>query len=87
MDPFTAEEIPLLLDRTHTHYGYENYVLTLLLFHTGLRASEAAGLQWPDVDFRGRFITVRRQYKDGKVIRTKTKKIRKVDISAFYFTN
>jgi integrase len=81
VDPFTAEEIPTLLDATRTHFRYENYVVTLTLFHTGLRASELAGLQWPDLDFRGRFITVRRQYKDGKTTRTKTKKIRKVDIS------
>jgi integrase len=57
------------------------YVVALTLFHTGLRAAELAGLQWPDLDFRGRFITVRRQYKKGKVTRTKTKKIRKVDMS------
>jgi integrase len=81
VDPFTAEEIPTLLDATRTHFRYENYVVTLTLFHTGLRASELAGLQWPDLDFRGRFITVRRQYKDGKITRTKTKKIRKIDIS------
>jgi integrase len=82
VDPFTAEEIPLLLNATRTRYGYENYVLTLLLFHTGLRASEAAGLQWSDLDTRERFITVRRQYKAGIIKRTKTKKIRKVDVSS-----
>jgi integrase len=81
IDPFTAEEIPILLDATSTHYGYENYVATLTLFHTGLRASELAGLQWPDLDIRGRLLHVRRQYKDGKIKRTKTKSIRKVDIS------
>lgn len=80
-DAFMGEEIPLLLDATRTHFGYENYVLTLTLFHTGLRASELAGLQWPDLDFRGRLLHVRRQYKNGKTTRTKTKKIRKVDIS------
>ena len=39
------------------------------------------GLQWPDLDLRNRFISVRRQYKDGDHSRTKTKKMRKVDIS------
>jgi integrase len=81
VDPFLAEEIPLLLDAIQKHYGVEPYVATLALFHTGLRASELAGLQWPDVDFRGRFITVRRQFRDGKITRTKTKRIRSVDIS------
>jgi integrase len=81
VDPFTAEEIPVLLEAVRTHFGQDNSVLTLTLFHTGLRASELAGLQWADLDFRSRFITVRRQYKDGKATRTKTKKIRRVDIS------
>jgi integrase len=82
VDPFTAEEIPILLNVTSKHFGYENYVVLLTLFHTGLRSSELAGLQWPDVDFRGKFITVRRQYKKGKVLNyTKTKKRRKVDVS------
>lgn len=85
VDPFTAEEIPLLPDVTRTHYGYENYVVALALFHTGLRVSELAGLQWNDLDFRSRFMTVSRQYKKGKITRTKTKKIRKVDISDVLF--
>jgi integrase len=81
VDPFIAEEIPLLLDAIRKHYKEDNYVAALTLLHTGLRAAELAGLQWPDLDFRGRFITVRRQYKNGKITRTKTKKIRNVDIS------
>jgi integrase len=81
IDPFTKEEIPVLLESTREHFGLDNYVILLTLFHTGLRASELAGLQWNDIDFRDRFITVRRQYKNGKTTRTKTKKIRKIDLS------
>jgi integrase len=81
VDPFTAEEIPLLLDSTLRHFGHDAYVLTLAAFHTGLRAGELAGLHWSDVDFRGRFLTVRRQFKDGSHRKTKTKKTRKVDVS------
>jgi integrase len=81
VDPFTIEEIPLLLNSTSQHFGFENYVLTLCALHTGLRAGEIAGLQWSDVDFANRFLIVRRQYRDGAQKRTKTKKLRKVDIS------
>ncbi len=81
MDPFTAEEIPLLLEATLTHFSYENYVLMLTALHTGLRSAELAGLEWPDIDLRGRFAIVRRQQKDGAKGKTKTKRMRKVDIS------
>ena len=30
------------------------------LLHTGVRSGECAGLQWNDVDFNGKFISVRR---------------------------
>jgi integrase len=60
---------------------FENYVLTLTLSHTGLRAGEASGLKWQDLDFRGRFIIVRRQYNKGCELKTKTKKIRNIDMS------
>src|SRR6202008_4087617 len=59
----------------------ENYVIALMLFHTDMRAAELAGLQWPDIDTRGKFATVRRQFKDGAQKKTKTKKSRKVDLS------
>jgi integrase len=54
----------------------------LTLFHTGVRVNELVGLQWPDIDFRNRFVVVRRQLKkDGSVGKTKQRKLRKVDIS------
>ena len=43
IDPFTADEVSALLQFTRDHYGFENYVLMLTLFHCGLRAGEAAG--------------------------------------------
>jgi len=81
VDPFTAEEIPLLLEATLKHFGHANYVLLLAALHTGMRAGELAGLQWDDIDFRSRFITVRRQYQDGKNTKTKTRKAREVVVS------
>ena len=46
-----------------------------------MRLSELAGLQWGDVDFRGKFLTVRRQVVYGRIQRTKTDKIRRIDMS------
>ena len=47
VDPFNAEEVTLLLEATQTHFGRDNYVVSLTAFHTGLRAGELAGPQWP----------------------------------------
>ena len=41
--------------------------LTLLVAATGLRASEALGLQWGDVDFTAQQITIRRSWSMGQI--------------------
>ena len=50
-----------------THFGYENYVVMLTAFHTGMRSAELAGLQWSDFDLRGRFLAVRKRGFAGAV--------------------
>ncbi len=75
-DPFTIEEVRRVIEwfRTkrfgfHPGTGSMNmrflvhppfHVLVHLLFWTGLRPSEAAGLQWQDIDLAGRRLHVRR---------------------------
>src|SRR3546814_10787907 len=44
--------------------------LTLLLLCTGLRWTSAAGLRWPEVDFRAKTITVPADRMKGKVEHT-----------------
>src|SRR5262249_19763154 len=46
-----------------------------------LRQGELIGLQWSDVDFHGGFIEVRRAIVRGQVSTTKTRKIRRVDLT------
>jgi integrase len=46
--------------------------LVLLCAATGLRISEALGLQWGDVDFKGQVIQVRRTWTGGTVGRPKS---------------
>lgn len=43
-------------------------VLTLLIAATGLRISEALGLQWQDVDYANRRINLRRVRVDNEVV-------------------
>lgn len=57
------------------------YPLLLTAIHTGLRSGELAGLQWGDIDFNGAFLMVRRNYVNGQIVSTKTKKQRRVDLS------
>lgn len=46
-----------------------------------LRAGELIGLQWGDIDFRGKFLTVRRAFTRGRIEGTKSGKTRRIDIS------
>src|SRR5262249_35652799 len=81
IDPFTADEVTALLAATREHYGFENYVLLLTLFHCGLRAGEAAGLYWNDFDIKTKTLIIRRQFTRGRKRAPKTRKKRNVDVS------
>jgi integrase len=82
IDPFSADEVPLLLEATRTNYGFENYVLMLTLFHCGLRAGEASGLYWSDLDVKNKALLVRRQFTRGRKGKPKTRKKRAVNVSS-----
>jgi len=53
----------------------------LTLFHCGLRAGEASGLFWSDLDTKNKTILVRRQFTRGQKGKPKTRKKRPVDVS------
>jgi integrase len=59
----------------------EYFPLFLAAIHTGMRAGELAGLQWGDIDFNGKFVIVRRNFTRGRIEKTKTDRIRRVDLS------
>ncbi len=81
IQPLTADEVRLFL-KTVLKHSAEHYPLFLCAIHTGMRLGEVAALQWGDVDFNGKFFTVRRNFVEGKVIPfTKTKKLRRIDLS------
>jgi len=64
-------------------WSLERHTLFLCAIHTGLRAGEQLALEWGDIDTRGKFLSVERSYDrvHRKVVPTKTKKHRRVDIS------
>ena len=80
IQPLTAEEVGRLfkavLERSPQHYP-----LLLCAIHTGMRSGELEALQWGDIDWEGKFITVRRNRYRGRVTSTKNDRIRRVDMS------
>jgi integrase len=81
IDTFTTDEVSTLLQTTRDHFGFDNYVVLLTLFHCGLRAGEAAGLYWSDLDVKNKTLLVRRQFTRGRKGKPKTRKKRAVDVS------
>lgn len=87
IEPLTADTVPIFLaearqrDSKRWKSNPEYFPLYLCAIHTGMRAGELAGLQWPDIDWKGKYLIVRRSIKKGKVYQTKTKRIRRIDIS------
>jgi integrase len=60
-----------------TKYG----LLWMILGRTGMRISEACGLQWPDVDLENREIWLRRQWHRGRYKLLKDGEPRRIDLS------
>ncbi len=83
INPLTHDEVPVFLQAVlERKVSRQHYPLFLCAIHTGLRSGELAGPKWGDIDFRGKFLTVRREIVLGKIIETtKTDKIRRVDLS------
>ncbi|HEX7409963.1 MAG TPA: tyrosine-type recombinase/integrase [Candidatus Binatia bacterium] len=91
ISPLSEQELAALLETAQTYskqrgakavYPFrEHYPFLLLLAHTGMRLGEAIALQWGDVDWRGRFIEVRRSSVQGELSVPKNGKARRVDLS------
>jgi integrase len=79
--PLTADEVSVLLAAARRDFPRE-YPLFLCAVRTGLRLGELLALQWPDIDFNGRFIEVRRNLAAGRLTTPKNGKTRRVDMSA-----
>ena len=64
LSPLSREEVQVLLATAQARYSLL-YPLLLCAVRAGLRQGELIGLQWGDVDFRGRFLEVRRAVVDN----------------------
>ncbi len=81
VNPLTREEEAAFLTAVQERcVGYYPFFLTLL--RTGCRLGEALALQPGDLDFRGRFIEIRRNFTNGRLTTPKNGKTRRVDMSA-----
>jgi integrase len=67
-DPFSKEEASLIIANIDPFYKN----LATVLFYTGVRFSEMAGLQWGNVDFKKRIIRIEKVMVEGELDRPKT---------------
>lgn len=80
IDPLTREEFSQLLVTAKDKLPRYN-PLFLCAVRTGLRMGELLALQWPDIDWQGGFIEVRRNYTHWKVTTPKSGESRRADMS------
>jgi len=80
VEPMTEQEVELFINTCFRHYeDYGDFFLCA--FRTGMRLGELLGLKWGDIDWNQKFIRVERSYKRGQFDKTKTGKVRRVDMS------
>jgi len=80
INPFTRMEVATLLE-TANDKAPRYYPFLLCAVRTGMRLGELLALQWDDLDFHGRLITVQRNYTHGKLSTPKSGESRRVDMS------
>jgi len=80
VNPLTREEVAVLLEKAKEK-RVRYYPLFLCAVRTGLRMGELLALQWQDVDFRDRFLDIRRNYTHWKITTPKSGESRRVDMS------
>ena len=80
VNPFSREEETSFLDAVQERCS-AYYPFFLFLLRTGCRLGEAIALQPGDVDFRGRFIQIRRNFTNGRLTTPKNGKSRRIDLS------
>jgi integrase len=67
---WTKEEIQAFLSIAEKEMTFQNYAMFYLLIFTGMRKGELAALEWKDVNFKERTISINKTlyFKDGKEI-------------------
>ncbi len=70
---FNPEELKAFLTFAKNHECITNYTLLLILAYTGMRRGEMLGLQWNNIDFENKTITIERTRDYHGVRKPKTK--------------
>lgn len=74
---YTPSEVSAMLE--HSTGWFRAFLYTLFL--TGMRTGEGLALQWKNIDFKNRKITIEHSVKKAKLKSTKTGKVRIVDMA------
>lgn len=80
-DPFTREEMDEIVAHMWDHYHTVIPAYFQFAFATGLRPSETIALQWGDIDWNRRTVTVCRAHVRHEDKGTKTHNVRDVDLN------
>lgn len=80
VEVYTGPEVRHILAAAEKHL-FRFYPLLFTAFRTGMRQGELVALEWSSIDWRGKFIEVRRNCWKGTFGTTKSGKGRKVDMS------
>lgn len=80
-DPFTVEEMGLILADMRTHYDTRVWAYFAFAFATGMRPEEIIALRWGDWDARTGTIRVERAKTAGEIKPLKTYHARDVDLT------
>ncbi len=75
IQPLSPPEVETLVKAVLEH-APQHYALFLAAIHTGMRSGELAGLKWEDIDWKAKYVTVRRGIANGRVTQTKTARSR-----------
>lgn len=79
--PLTEEEIGILLDQSKVYLNGIYYPSILFAIMTGARIGEIVALKWKDIDFENRLVEIKRSFRKGRLIDTKSGQVRKVDLT------
>ncbi|ADD67402.1 integrase family protein [Denitrovibrio acetiphilus DSM 12809] len=80
VDPFSIEEVSMILDWMRQHHPHMTIIFALG-FYTGMRVGEAIALKWSDIDFKHHKIIVQRTITKNRIKEsTKTADYRVIDI-------
>lgn len=81
-DPFTIEEVSLILGRMREQYHEQVANYFQWAFFTGMRPEEIIAIRWADIDFRHELARVSKARANGEEKPTKTYQVRDVEINS-----